>query len=89
MRRIVLFTVLVLYFFASCVFSINHAFSENKWDYRQKRNGLLCVEFSKDEITIYSPFCNYADVYLFGISKSAEGFYVFSDGFKYFGEWDI
>ena len=86
MKRIIIL-ILILYFAASCAFSINHALSSNPWEYRQHRDGLLCVEVNKDGLFIYSPFCNYADVYILGIGYDEEGWYTFSDGFYEFGQW--
>lgn len=81
--------VLVLYLVASCVFSVGYAMSGNKWEYKQHRNGLLCVEIAEDGLVIYSPFCNWGDVYLFGLCHDENGWYTFSDGFYNFGEWDV
>jgi len=83
--------VVALYLVISIAFSIVHAFAAHPWEFRQHRNGLLCVEFTEKDITIYSPFCNHADVYLFGIAwedteKGVE-WYTFGDGLRYFGEW--
>lgn len=90
--------LLVLYLLASLLFSVAHANSVNPWDFRQHRNGLLCIEYieysqTEREFVIYSPFCNWADVFLFGIAwEDVEGWtecYTFSDGFDCFGEWWI
>ena len=88
MKKIIA-TVLVLYLLASCVFSVGHALSNSPWNYRLQRNGLLCVEIAEDGLVIYSPFCNHGDVFLFGLCHDESGWYTFSDGFRYFGEWDV
>lgn len=83
--------VMALYLIASIAFSIVHAFAANPWEFRQYRNGLLCAEFTERDIVIYSPFCNHADAYLFGIAwedtENGMEWYTFSDGLRYFGEW--
>jgi hypothetical protein len=80
--------VVVAYIIASCVFSIGYTMADNKWDYRIQRNGLLCAEIAEDGFFIYSPFCNYGDVYLLGVMPEEDGsLYVFSDGFYGFGHW--
>lgn len=81
--------IVVLYLVASCVFSIGHAISDNPWNFRTHRNGLLCIEIADDGLFIYSPFCNWADVYLFGIYRNEDGWNTFSDGFYDFGEWKV
>lgn len=80
--------VVVAYIIASCVFSVGYTMADNKWDYCIQRNGLLCVEVAEDGFFIYSPFCNYGDVYLLGVMPEEDGsLYVFSDGFYGFGHW--
>lgn len=81
--------VVVMYLVASCVFSVGHAMADSPWEYRQHRNGLLCVEITDHDFVIYSPFCNYGDVFLFGAGVDEDGWYTFSDGFMYMGEWDV
>lgn len=81
--------IVALYLVASCVFSIGHAISDDPWDFRQHRNGLLCMEIADDSLVIYSPFCNWADVFLLGICHDEDGWYTFSDGFHNFGEWKV
>lgn len=88
MKRLIIF-ILITYIIASCTFSIGHAVSNNPWEFRQHRNGLLCVEINKEGLFIYSPFCNYADVFILGISSDEEGWYTFSDGFHEFGQWRV
>ena len=48
-------TIVVLYLVVSCVFSVGHALSDDPWNFRTHRNGLLCVEFADNELVIYSP----------------------------------
>lgn len=83
--------VIALYLVASIVFSIAHAFAANPWEFRQHRNGLLCIELTERDIVIYSPFCNHADVYFFGIvwknTEKGTEWRTFGDGIEYFGEW--
>ena len=81
--------IVVLYLAASCMFSVGHALSDNPWDFRMHRNGLLCVEFAEDELVIYSLFCNLPDVVRFGVCQDEDGWYTFSDGLHNFGEWDV
>lgn len=90
---------LVLYLLASCLFSIVHAGVDNPWEFRESRNGLLCMEFIQHdeygdewEFVVYSPFTNYADVFLFGVQQelAEDGhteLYTYSDGFDCFGQW--
>lgn len=89
----VLVLVLALYLAASVVFSVVHANVEHPWEFRQHRNGLLCVEFCEDggewEFVVYSPFCNWADVFLLVAAVDEDGFWCVSDGFDSFGEWNI
>ena len=47
--------IVVLYLAASCVFSVGHALSDEPWNFRMHRNGLLCVEIAENELAIYSP----------------------------------
>ena len=72
MKKIII-AIVVLYLVASCVFSVGHALSDNPWDFRMHRNGLLCVEIAEDGLVIYSPFCNWSDVFLFGIGQDENG----------------
>ena len=88
MKKVII-AIVVLYLVASCVFSVGHALSDNPWDFRMHRNGLLCVEIAEDGLVIYSPFCNWSDVFLFGVCQDENGWYTFSDGFRNFGEWDV
>jgi hypothetical protein len=88
MKKLIIF-ILITYIIASCIFSIGHAISNNPWEFRQYRNGLLCIEINKEGLFIYSPFCNYADVYILGIGHDEEGWYTFSDGFYEFGQWKV
>ena len=81
--------VVVMYLVASCVFSVGHAMANDPWEFRTHRNGLLCVEVAEDGLVIYSPFCNWADVFLFGVCCDEDGWYTFSDGFYDFGEWNV
>lgn len=84
----VIVAIIVMYIIASCAFSIGHHVADNQWDYRIQRNGLLCVEIAEDGLFIYSPFCNYGDVFLLGVMPEEDGsLYVFSDGFYGFGHW--
>lgn len=88
MKKVVI-AIIVLYLVASCVFSIGHAVSDDPWNFRQHRNGLLCMEIADDGLVVYSPFCNWSDVFLFGICHDEDGWYIFSDGFHNFGEWKV
>ena len=87
----VLAVLIALYLIASCVFSVACALSADPWEFRQNRNGLLCVEVYSDSFVIYSPFCNWADVFLFGIvweeTEGMTSWSTFSDGFAYFGQY--
>ncbi len=96
MKKFVALYLVAIYLMASVVFSIGHAYAENPWEFRQSRNGLLCVEYVKYndyewEFVVYSPFCNWSDVYLFGVCHElVDGYtewYTFGDGFANFGEW--
>lgn len=93
-----LITAVALYLLASCIFSIMHAHSNNQAEFRTHRNGLLCIEYTKYNETeadfiIYSPFCNWSGICLFGISwVDVDGWtesYSYGDGFDHFGEWWI
>lgn len=68
-------------------------FPGRAWDIANHRYGLLCAGYQQIEgshdIYILSPFCNYADVFLFGIGWDAEGWETFSDGFDCFGEYEM
>lgn len=95
MKRIIAI-IIVLYLLASLVFSIAHANAKNPWDFRTHRNGLLCIEWAQHsetehELVIYSPFTNYADVFLFGVcwgeTENGTEWYTYSDGLDCFGEW--
>ena len=88
MKKIII-AIVVLYLAASCVFSVGHALSDNPQDFRMHRNGLLCVEIAEDGLVIYSPFCNWSDVFLFGVVQDENGWHTFSDGLHNFGEWDV
>lgn len=77
------------YLMASLVFSMMHAAASDPWSFRQHRNGLLCVELSAAELVVYSPFCNWSDVFLLGVGADDSGVYTFSDGLDSFGEWAI
>lgn len=88
MKKVII-AIVALYLVASCVFSIGYAVSDNPWEFCQHRNGLLCVEVADDGLFIYSPFCNWADVFLFGACYDEDGWYTFSDGLHYFGEWKV
>ena len=88
MKKVII-AIVVLYLVASCVFSVGHALSDNPWDFRMHRNGLLCVEIAEDGLVIYSPFCSWSDVFRFGVCQDEDGCYTFSDGFHNFGEWDV
>lgn len=89
----VLALVVALYLAASVVFSVVHANVENPWEFRQHRNGLLCVEFCADdgawELVVYSPFCNWSDVFLMVAAMDESGFWWASDGLDSFGEWNV
>lgn len=89
MKKIVKVAALViaLYLLVSIIFSVFCAFSPNPWKMRQGRDGLLCVEITDTDFVVYSPFCNYSDVFLFGITLEDGNLRVFSDGFDCFGEW--
>lgn len=79
--------VIALYLIASVIFSVCCAFSSNPWKMRQNRNGLLCMEVTATDFVVYSPFCNYSDVFLFGATIEEGNLRIFSDGFDCFGEW--
>ena len=80
---------LAVYLLLSIAFSVAFAMCpvEKRWTMARHRDGLLCVAFCEDGIFIYSPFCNYADVWLLGICWDEECWWTFSDGFDCFGEW--
>lgn len=79
--------IITMYLLASIVFSVCCAFSPNPWKMRQGRAGLLCMEITATDFVVYSPFCKYSDVFLFGMTLENGELRVFSDGFDYFGEW--
>lgn len=85
----IIIAIITVYLIASCIFSICYHYSDDPWNFKQNRNGLLCMEFSERDFVIYSPFCNHGDVFLFGIAKDEYGWHMFSDGFYEFGEWKI
>lgn len=68
-------------------------FPAHAWNIANHRNGLLCAGYQELEgahdIWILSPFCNYADVFLFGIGWDADGWNTYSDGIMYFGEYEV
>lgn len=88
MKKVII-AIVALYLVASCVFSVAHALSDNPWEFRLHRNGLLCVEVTENELVVYSPFCNWADVFVLMVGHDEDGWYAFSDGFYRFGEWDV
>lgn len=52
------------------------------------RNGLLIVGIENNAAYILSPFCNWPDVYLFGIAWDHNcDWWTFSDGLECFGEY--
>ena len=81
--------IIALYILLSCLASVVYNVSENPWTIACNRNGLLLIGFDHDNIWLLSPFCNYADVFLFGIGYDSDGIYTFSDGLRYFGHYDI
>lgn len=94
----VISSIISIYMVASLVFSVCCANSADPWEYRTHRNGLLCMEYNETsetsgELVIYSPFCNWSDVFLLGITweefDDGIGWYTFSDGLDCFGEYNI
>lgn len=84
--------VIAVYLALSCFISIIYNVCDDyAWDVACHRNGLLIMGFDDDAIWLLSPFCNYPDVFLFGIvqeeSTSVTYWRSFSDGLDYFGEW--
>lgn len=68
MKKAIL-AIIVLYLVVSCVFSVGHALSDNPWDFRMHRNGLLCVEFAENELVIYSLFAIGLTFFSLGLDK--------------------
>jgi hypothetical protein len=89
MIKKILITLLVIYLAISLCWSIVYNISDRGWEVGCARNGLLVIGFDDDGFWILSPFCNYGDVFLFGIDIDAEGrMGWYSDGFDAFGEFD-
>lgn len=82
--------LLATYLVASALISAAYNLSPYwAWDIAEHRYGLLCVGVDPwcNDYWVLSPFCNHADVFLFGIQQDGEGWWTYSDGFGCFGEW--
>lgn len=84
--------VIAVYLALSCFISIIYnVYDDYAWDIACHRNGLLIIGFDDDTMWLLSPFCNYPDVFLFGIAREENAFATywrfFSDGLDCFGEW--
>ena len=79
--------LLALYLIVSACVSTAYNVSLAPWDIAERRNGLLCVGFTRNTLYILSPFCNHSDVFLFGVGYDQDGLYTFSDGLRCFGEF--
>lgn len=77
---------LIVYLLVSIIWSVCYNFvCEDPWELATHRNGALILGFDSDGLFLLSPFCNYADVFIFGIDF--EDWRVYSDGLDSFGEW--
>ena len=80
---------MIVYLLASVAISIAYGVSDDAWDIALHRNGLLVAGGDGNAVYILSPFCNYGDVFLIGVTWRDGNFRVFSDGLYCFGEWKI
>lgn len=86
--------MIAIYLVLSCAISLAYNLdSENAWDIACNRNGLLVLSIEDNSVCVLSPFCNYGDVFLFGVAwqETEAGFewWTFSDGLYEFGQWNI
>ena len=88
MKKILVF-LLVVYLFCSACWSVVYNISDRPWEISEARGGLLVVGFDNEGFWVLSPFCNHADVFLWGMSIDSEGYLcTFSDGLNHFGEFE-
>lgn len=60
---------------------------QNSWDIATHRYGLLIIGVSAECLWILSPFCNWGDVFIFGIHFDDGR--IFTDGLYEFGQWNV
>lgn len=85
-----LFKILVcVYLCLSLMWTIVYNTSEDAWNVASARNGLLVWGYDDAGWWILSPFTNYADNFLIGITVEDGHMRVFSDGLDNFGVYNL